>query len=80
VAVQAVALVLREHGDAPHASVHQIAEREIDQAIVGTEWHGGLAAIARERLEAFPLAAGEDDSENMGALEHRPGWCVDGRE
>ena len=70
VPIQAVALVLGEHGNAAHAGIDQVAQRKVDQAVVGAKRHCGLTAIPREGHEPFALATGEDDSEYVGALDH----------
>jgi hypothetical protein len=79
VPIEAVALVLREHGDAQEAAVHEIGEREIDDPVVCTERHGGLAAIARERVEALALPARENHAEYVGALGHISPCCPSDR-
>jgi hypothetical protein len=70
VTVEAVTLVLGQHGDAQEAAVDQIGECEIDDSVVGTEGHGGLAAVAGERVEPLTFAASEHHAENVGALGH----------
>jgi hypothetical protein len=55
VLVQRVGLVLRQHVDAAQAGVPDVAEREVDDAVVGAERHAGLGAFVGQRPQ--PLAA-----------------------
>ena len=59
VAVEAVALVLRQHHDLVVVRVDQVREREVDQPVVAAERHGGLGAVGGQRREALALAAGQ---------------------
>ena len=64
-AVEAVALVLREHDDLQVAGVGEVRQREVDQAVRPTERDGRLGAVVGEREKSLPLSAGEDDDENL---------------
>ena len=74
VAVQRVALVLREHDDPVIAGVDQVRQREVDQAVVAAEGHRRLGPVQRQRRQALALAAREDDREHVGLVGsvHRP--------
>ena len=65
VAVERVRLVLREHAQPRIPGVDEVAEDEVDEPVSATERHGGLGAVHRQRKESFPLAAGEDDPEDV---------------
>ena len=68
VAVEAVALVLRQHCDAPVAAVDQVRQDEVDEAVDAAEGHGGLRAVERKRSEALALAAGEHHAEDARGM------------
>ena len=70
-AVEAVALVLREHDDLQVASVGEVRQREVDQTVRTAERHRRLGAVVREREQSLALATGEDDDENL-RLSHAP--------
>ena len=80
---EALALVLREHGDLEQAGVDEVREREVDQPVVAPERHCGLRAVGRQRCQAFPFTPGEDDREHPGAahsaqrIAQRIGSCGD---
>ena len=63
VPVEAVALVLRQDGDAQEAAVDEVREREVDQPVVAAERNRRLGAVGRERPEALALAARQNDRE-----------------
>ena len=65
VAVERVALVLRQHDDPAVAGVDEVGEREVDQAVHAAERHGRLRAVERERREPLALAAGEHHREHV---------------
>ena len=71
VAVERVALVLREHDDPAEAGVDEVRQREVDQPVVAAERHGRLGAVERQRHQALALAAGEHDREDV-RHRHRP--------
>ena len=58
-AVEAVALVLREDGDPAELAVDEIREREVDEPVVAAERNRRLGAIRRKRPEPLPLTAGK---------------------
>ena len=64
VAVEAVALVLRQHRDLEIAGIDEVREREVDEAVVAAERHRGLRAVERQRQQALALAAREHDPED----------------
>jgi hypothetical protein len=65
VPVERVALVLREHDDAPEAGVDEVGEGEVDQPVVAAERYGRLGAISGQRGEPLALAARQHDPENV---------------
>jgi len=64
-AVQAVRLVLREHDDLEVTGVHDVGEREVDEAIDPAERHRRLGAVARQRHQPLSLPTGQDDCEHL---------------
>ena len=71
VAVEAVALVLREHDDLEVAGVGEVRQGEVDQPVAAAERHGRLRPVVGEREEPLALAAGEDDHEDVRFSSHR---------
>ena len=65
VAVQRVALVLREHDDPPVAGVDQVRQREVDQPVVAAERDRRLGAVERQRRQPLALAPRQDDREHV---------------
>jgi len=57
VADQAVRLVLRGHPDAADAGVQRVGQREVDDAGLAAEGHGGLGAPVRQLHQAAAAAA-----------------------
>ena len=76
VAVQRVALVLREHHDLAVAGVDQVRQREVDEPVVAPEGDGRLGAVGRQRCQALALAAGQDDPEDVGHQLPPPSACA----
>ena len=74
VLVQRVALVLRQHHDLVEVRVDEVREREVDQAVVAAERHGGLGPVRRERREPLALATRENHRQNLAHAEDLP--CV----
>ena len=72
VAVEAVRLVLGQHDELPQPRVDQVRYREVDEAVLPAERHGGLGPVRREGHESLSLAAGEDDSEDLRRCWHGP--------
>ena len=54
VAVERVALVLREHDDPAVARVDEVRQREVDQPVVAAERHGGLGAVGVSGARRLP--------------------------
>jgi len=71
VAVQAVALVLREDDDLQVAGVGEVGQRKVDQAVAATERHRRLGPVVRQRQQPLALPAGEHDHEDVGFGGHR---------
>ena len=61
-------LVLERDEDAPQPGVDAVAQREIDDPVRAAEIDRRLGALLRQRIEAFPDAAGQDHYENL--VEH----------
>jgi hypothetical protein len=68
VLVEAVRLVLGEHDDLEVAGVHDVGEREVDEAVGATERNGRLGAVRGQRHQPLPLATGQDDRQHLGIL------------
>ena len=79
VAVEAVALVLRQDGDPQEAAVDEVREREVDQPVVAAERNGRLGAVGRERPEPLALAARQNRSRRASprstGRRRLPGAC-----
>src|SRR5699024_5413638 len=62
-----------EDDDLRVAGVDDIAQGEVDQPVDPPEGDRGLGPVRGERHESLPLAAGEDDRENLGLTtpDHR---------
>ena len=69
-AIEAVALVLREHHDLEITGVGEVRQDEIDDAVGTAERHRGLGPVVRERCETPTLTAGQDDDEDIGRALH----------
>jgi hypothetical protein len=65
VVVELVRLELLHHPHVGQAAVHAAAEREVDEVVDAGERERGLGARGGEGAEARPLAAGEDERENL---------------
>ena len=65
VPVQAVALVLGQHADAPDSRVDEIGEREVDKPVQASERHGGLGTVIGQRRQSLPGSASEDNREYL---------------
>jgi hypothetical protein len=57
VADQAMRLVLRGDGDAPHPGVHAVRQREVDDAKLAAERHGRFGVSARQLTQPGAVAA-----------------------
>ena len=57
VAVEAAALVLREQQQPLEAAVETVGEREVDDPVTASEWHGRLGAVAGQRIEPNATAS-----------------------
>ena len=60
---QRLALELRQHVDGVDARVDEIAEDEVDDAILPAERDGRLGAFLGERIKPGALSAGQHDSQ-----------------
>ena len=65
VPVEAAGLVLGEDQRLADVAVEAIGEREVDDAIDAAEGHGRLGAVAGQRFQPRPLAAGQNHRENF---------------
>src|SRR5690242_13718481 len=63
--VEAVALVLGQHADAPDPAVDEIGEGEVDQPVQAAEGHGRLGAVIGERRQTLTGSASENDREYL---------------
>src|SRR5262249_15235595 len=59
VAQQRVRLVLREHADAAYARIDAVRQREVDDAELAAEVHGGFGAAVRQLHQPRAAAAGQ---------------------
>jgi len=71
VAVERMALVLRQHDELPQPRVDEVREGEVDQPVPPREGHGGLRPVDGEGHQPLALAAREHDSEDLGG-RHGP--------
>ena len=65
VAVEAVALVLREHDDLQVAGVGEVRQDEVDDPVAAAVGHGRLGPVGSQRRQPPALTAGQDDDENL---------------
>jgi hypothetical protein len=65
VAVKAVRLVLREHHDLQVAGIHEVGQREVDQAVTSGKGHAGFGPVCRQRHQPVSLAAREDNGQDF---------------
>ena len=72
VTVQRVRLVLREHRDLAQVGVGQVTQHEVDESVGAAERDRGLCPVGGEGHEPLALAAGEDQGQNLGTLDHAP--------
>ena len=66
VAVEAVALVLREHDDLEVAGVGEVRQHEVDEPVRAAERHGRLGPVGGERRQPAALTAGQHQREHLG--------------
>jgi hypothetical protein len=64
VPVQAVALVLGQHVDAPQPAVRQVGQREINQPVQAADGNGRLGPVRGQRREPPPLPARENNAQD----------------
>ncbi len=65
VAVERERLVLGQEGDPAEPGVEGVGQAEIDDAVGAEERHGRFSPVARQRVEALPLAAAEDHGQGF---------------
>src|SRR5205085_5716272 len=65
VLVQADGEELREDVDAVEVAVDAVGDRDVDQAVLAGDGHGGLGTVFGERVEAGAAAAAEDQAEDV---------------
>src|SRR5688572_22859934 len=71
VAIETVTLVLCEHSDTPYAPVYEIAESEINEAIIAPKGNSRLGAISREGMQSFALAASQHNPQHICSKRHQ---------
>ena len=81
VPVQAVALVLGQHGDPQAARVGQVGQREVDQPVQAAEGDGGLGPVVGQRGQPLSRAARQHDAEDpllrhLAPPPHGPGQAL----
>lgn len=59
VIVQHQRLILRKDAHRVDARVHTVRQREIDDAVLSAERHGGFCQLSGKRVQARALAAGQ---------------------
>ena len=65
VAVQRQGLVLGEDVDVAQVGVDAVGERDVDDAVIAAEGDRRLGAVARQGIQAFARAAGQQDSQRV---------------
>ncbi|OGW99923.1 MAG: hypothetical protein A2062_02675 [Omnitrophica WOR_2 bacterium GWA2_44_7] len=63
--VERVRLVLDEDDHVAQAGVDAVAEREVDDAVLAAERHGGLGAVRRQGEQALAASARQDHGEEV---------------
>src|SRR5207248_950140 len=74
---QRLAAELSEHVNGVDSGIDEIAENEIDDAVLASEGNGRLGAFAGERKEAGSFAAGEHNAQypKLCGLHGEGGFC-----
>ncbi len=72
---EALALVLRQHGDLELPGVDEVREGEIDQPVVAAERDGRLGPVDRQRREALAFTSREHHGEDP-QVTHGPSVFV----
>ena len=65
VPVQRRGIELRQNEDPLQSGVDAVADRNIDQAILSSEWNRRFGAVLRQREQAFPSATCKNDGDNV---------------
>ena len=71
VGIEAVGLVLGQHDDPQVSGVHDVGQREVDQAVDPAERYRRLRTVGGQRHEAFAFPAGQHDREHSGPVFRR---------
>ena len=61
---QGVRLELRQNFELQETGIDEVVDDEVDDAVAPAEWNGRFRAIARQRIEPFAHASGEDHGQN----------------
>ena len=69
---ESLGLELRQYIDRPDPRVHEVAEDEVDDAILSTERHGGLASELGQWKQTCSTAAGHDHREHSSCHGNLP--------
>ena len=72
VAIEASRLVLRQDQHPAKTAVDAVGEREVDDAIKPAEGDRRFRPIASQRVQPCPLAAGQNQGENVSHPIHHP--------
>jgi hypothetical protein len=56
--------VLRQNEGRGDVRVDEVAQNEIDDSILPSEWYGWFAPLRRERVQSLAPTAGEDQRQN----------------
>jgi hypothetical protein len=70
--------VLREEADEFQAGVHDVGEREIDDAEPAAEGHGGLGTLRRENVQSAADAARQQHHQGVARRPHALTTLPDG--
>ena len=71
---QRLAAELGQHIDGINAGIDEVAQHEVDDAILASERNRGFGALLGERVEPGAFSTGQDDAEHTQS--HIAGYCV----
>jgi hypothetical protein len=70
VAIERRGVVLREHENLRDVRVDAVRDRDVHEAILAAERHGGLGTLVRQGKQARACAAAEDDRQHLMSRRH----------